>query len=40
MICLQCQHSTAQHRSTELLSIPDAYTVRKNSRSPEAARAQ
>jgi len=40
MICQQCQHSTAQHRSTELPSILGAYTVRKNSRSPEAAHAQ
>jgi len=40
MICLQRQHSMAQHRRTELTSIPGVYTVRKNSRSPEAAHAQ
>jgi hypothetical protein len=39
-VCLQCQHSMAQHRSSELTSIAGVYTVRKNSRSPEAAPAQ
>jgi hypothetical protein len=40
MICLQCQRSMPQHRRAELTSIPGLYTVRKNSRSPEAAPVQ
>jgi len=40
MICLQCHHLMVQHRKAGLTSIPGLYTVRKNSRSPEAAPAQ